>query len=199
MPDNRINGVLGAVRLSAAFQDLYTPDDTGDGKQAAGVVMISSWDKLNTRYFDITASDVAGGAEDDDFFYNVHQPVVYGNTELRPLSLKDGQRVKVRMDALPAAMTISGATTATPVVVTVDDTSTLHANDLVAISGVVAMTDINRRFKCTVIDATTFSLQDLSGVDFGSAQTYGSAGTAQKQVGDAIFVAYEETIPQETA
>lgn len=195
MADNQINGVLGNKRLTATLQTVYTASATGVGKQVAGTLQITSLDKVNARYFDVVINDGT-----DDYYYNEHHPINRAQTELRPISLKDGQSVSVRMDSFPMAMTISAATQANPVVLTVDDTSTLANDDWVEISGVVGMTELNgNRYKCTKLSATTISLQDLSGSDINGTgfTAYTSGGNAQKSIGDALFIAYEETIPQE--
>jgi len=102
----------------------------------------------------------------------------------------------IRNDALvlETAKTISGATSANPVVVTA--TSHGYSNgDEVYISGVVGMTEINNRH-FTVANKTTNTFQLTSQVDDsninGSAYTtYSRAGTAEK--------VYEITTPYATA
>jgi len=76
----------------------------------------------------------------------------------------------------PAAdLTITGITQADPAVVTVADTSTLAEMDVITISGVVGMTEINdRQFTVNVLDGTTF---ELVGEDSTGHTAYVSGGT----------------------
>ena len=81
-------------------------------------------------------------------------------------------------------LNISGASKASPCVVTVSSTSTLSSNDIVYIASVGGMTQINsHHYKITVINSTTFSLQDPdndANIDSSAYTTYTSGGTANK-------------------
>jgi ubiquitin-activating enzyme E1-like protein len=193
MADNQLNKMLGAVKLSSAFQTIYTASSTGNGKQVAGTLNITCLDANTIRYLDVIVNDGT-----NDYFYIEHMGLARGGTDVIPISIADGQSLKVRVTATPTQMVISGATAANPVVVTVDDTTPLQNNDIVQQAAVVGMTEINNRYRTTKLSSTTYSLQDLSGADIdGSAFTaYTSGGTADKQVGDATFWGYEEDIPQ---
>ena len=73
-----------------------------------------------------------------------------------------------------AAINISGATQANPVVLTTA-THGLETGDRVLVEGVVGMVDLNdRRFKITKISTTTFSLDGENGTGYAA---YSSAGT----------------------
>jgi hypothetical protein len=79
-------------------------------------------------------------------------------------------------------ITITGITKANPAVVTA--TNTLSNGDIVTITGVVGMTEVNNRaFVATAVSGTTFTLK---GVDSTNYTTYGSGGVANKQTMTAI-------------
>ncbi len=77
--------------------------------------------------------------------------------------------------------TITGATQASPVVITTSASHGLTTGDEVYITGVVGMTQLNKRqFKVTSLTATTFSLQLMDGttnVDGTGYTAYSSAGS----------------------
>lgn len=81
-------------------------------------------------------------------------------------------------------LAISGVTQADPAVVTVSSTSTLSNNDIVYISGITGMTEINgNHYQITVINSTTFSLQDMdNGDDINSTgySAYSTGGTVNR-------------------
>lgn len=75
--------------------------------------------------------------------------------------------------------TITGATQANPVVITIPDTTQLETGDQVEISGVVGMTELNgNTYTITVINGTTVSLDGIDGTGFTA---YVSGGTARRQ------------------
>lgn len=79
----------------------------------------------------------------------------------------------------PTQFAPSGITVATPPVVTTSSTTGLVTGNVVYVTGIVGMTQLNGNFyKVTVIDSTHFSLQDLNNNDInGSAfSAYSSAG-----------------------
>ncbi len=192
--DNQLNKLLGAKKLTSTLQSIYTASSTGVGKQVAGTLNISCLDANSTRYLDVVINDGT-----NDYFYVEHMGLARGGTDILPISIADGQSLKVRITTQPTQMVISAATQANPVVATVDDTTPLQNNDIIEIASVVGMTEINGRYRCTKLSGTTFSLQDLSEADIdGTGFTaYTSGGTANKQTVDATFWGYEETIPQE--
>jgi hypothetical protein len=85
---------------------------------------------------------------------------------------------------------ITGATSADPVVVTTSAAHNLSSNDEVYLTGVGGMTELNgRNFLVTVLTTTTFSIQTLDGDDVdGTGYTaYTSGGT--------VYPVYEVTTP----
>lgn len=77
--------------------------------------------------------------------------------------------------SLPAALTITGATQANPVVITTSAVHQLERNMTIRISGVGGMTELNgRRYRVVPISDTTFALSDIDGTGFTA---YTSGGT----------------------
>lgn len=86
-----------------------------------------------------------------------------------------GAILSVATAVLAAAATITAATNANPVVCTA--TNTFTAGEVVSITGVVGMTDINNRaFVVTAPSGAAFSLKGVDGTAFG---VYASGGSAQ--------------------
>jgi len=84
--------------------------------------------------------------------------------------------------ALETAKAISGITAANPAVVTTA-THGYSTDDVIYISGVTGMTEVNSLFyKVTALSNTTFSLRDMSGaaVDSSAYTAYSSGGNAQR-------------------
>lgn len=75
------------------------------------------------------------------------------------------------------AITITGITNATQAVVTA--TNTLEAGDVVIITGVVGMSELNDR--AFIVSAPTGSAFTLRGIDSTNYGTYGSGGSARRQ------------------
>lgn len=112
------------------------------------------------------------------FVFNTDQTYILEFGQLYMRVIKDGVQQR------EAAVNISGATQADPVVVTTA-THGYTTGDEVYITGVEGMTELNgRSFKITVLTATTFSLQlmdgttDLDGTGYTAYS--GSAGTSEK-------------------
>ena len=85
---------------------------------------------------------------------------------------------------------ITGATAATPVVVTIGAGHGFAVNEVVNISGVVGMVELNNRaFTVSVRTATTISLQDPAGTNVnGTTYTaYDSLGSAWKTPSDNVI------------
>jgi hypothetical protein len=194
MADNQLNKILGAAKLTATRQTIYTASSTGNGKQVLGTLLVNNLDKNNIMYLEVTLHDGT-----NEYIMISNLGIAYGRTEEIKISVADGQSIKVRMRTAPTQMTISGITAANPPVVTVNTTTDLANTDLIdmaSIGGMVEITDGS--YRTANKTATTFELQDLDGIDIdGSAYTvYTSGGTVNKRLGDAIFMGYEEDIPQ---
>jgi hypothetical protein len=89
----------------------------------------------------------------------------------------------------PSPLVATGISAANPAVVTVASTATLNTGDQVRFSNVLGMTEVNATsnpYKIVVINATTFSLQDLKGVAIDS-----SAFTAYTSGGDINVLSIE--------
>jgi hypothetical protein len=83
--------------------------------------------------------------------------------------------VSIGVTCIASTKTISGATKANPCVLTLNNTTGLTTDDIVMITAVVGMTQLNDKiYKITVIDGTTVSLQ---GIDSSGYTDYASAGT----------------------
>ena len=83
--------------------------------------------------------------------------------------------VSIGATCIAATMAITGASAADPCVITVASTAALTTGDMVMITAVVGMVELNGKlYKITVIDATTFSLDDINS---GGYTAYSSAGT----------------------
>ena len=81
-------------------------------------------------------------------------------------------------------LAITGVTKASPCVVSMASTATLTSNQIVYISGVVGMTQINsHHYKITVLNSTTISLQDMDNdadINSSAYTTWSSGGTVNK-------------------
>jgi hypothetical protein len=126
------------------------------------------------------------GQDSDGSEYNVTR--LYNRT----LRLGDTTGVQVKAAWLigaPADLVITGITEADPGVVTVASTATLATGDIVTLSGVVGMTEVNgNSYTVTVINATTFSI----GVDTTGFTTYVSDGVVGG-VGSSASIAVQAT------
>ncbi len=83
--------------------------------------------------------------------------------------------VSIGATCIASTMSITGASQANPCVITVADTSALSTGDMIRITSVVGMAELNDKlYKITVINATTFSLDDIDSTGYTA---YDSAGT----------------------
>lgn len=97
----------------------------------------------------------------------------------RSISTSNGFTVASSTSISGAPIATTGVTAANPPVVTVGDSSTLTSGDVVRFHGIVGMTELNgNEYKITVINGTTFSLQDMQGnnVDGTGFTAYSSGG-----------------------
>lgn len=109
----------------------------------------------------------------------------FSNSQSYTLEFTDGYMRVYRDDGqvLESNVTITGATTANPVVITTSGAHGYSNGDEVFISGVGGMTQINGKFfLVNNVTATTFELQDQDGVnvDGTSFAGYSSGGTVAK-------------------
>lgn len=112
-----------------------------------------------------------------DFQFSIDQGHIleFGDQYMRVIT--DGAYV------LEAADTITGITQANPAVVTTSGAHGFATGDDVYIDGAGGMTQINgKTYRVTVINATSFSLQDLFGTNINSTAftAYTSGGTASR-------------------
>lgn len=83
--------------------------------------------------------------------------------------------INIGMTCIASTMSVTGASQADPCVITVADTSALTTGDWIMITSVVGMTQLNNKmYKITVVDGTTFSLDDI---DSSGYTAWSSAGT----------------------
>ena len=198
MADNQLAKMLGSLRLTIAFQTLYTASNSGDGKQTVGTIQLSCLVKDNPIYYDLQIKDGSTYRMIDN-----RLPTQIGGTDEIPVTLADGQslQMRVRNAGLPAQINITGATQANPCVLTVDLTVSIDQNDdqVIYISNVGGMTEIiDGEYRITYLTSTTVSLQDMEGnnIDSSAFTTYTSGGTINIVPAHATLHAYEESIPQ---
>lgn len=112
------------------------------------------------------------------FVYNTEQAYVLEFSEYKVRVLRDGGFVT------EADSTISGATQANPVVVT--DTAHGYSNgDVISISGIVGMTELNGKdYKVANKATNTYELTDMLGnnVDGSAYTAYSSGGISEKHI-----------------
>ena len=85
------------------------------------------------------------------------------------------KEISIGATCIATTMAITGASQADPCVITVANTATLTTGDMIVITAVVGMTQLNNKlYKITVINGTTFSLDDIDSTGYTA---YGSAGT----------------------
>lgn len=111
------------------------------------------------------------------FILNASQAYLFefGNNYIR--FFRDGSQI------LEATKTITGATQASPCVITTSGAHGYSTGQEVYISGVSGMTQINgRNFKVTSLSATTFAIRDMPGADIDSSSysAYTSGGTSAR-------------------
>lgn len=83
----------------------------------------------------------------------------------------------VLVDLDDYALTVAGATNATPIVITTSSSHGLSSGDSVAIAGVGGNTNANGVFSITVLSSTTFSLQNVrEGTDIAGNGAYTTGG-----------------------
>lgn len=83
--------------------------------------------------------------------------------------------VNIGMTCIASTMSITGASQDDPCVITVADTSALTTGDWIMIISVVGMTELNSKmYQITVINGTTFSLDDVDSTGYAA---WSSAGT----------------------
>ena len=85
-------------------------------------------------------------------------------------STSNGFTVLKTMSLTAAPQALTGITAANPPVVTVAATATYSNNDVIRMHGVLGKTEVNAvDYRITVINSTTFSLQDMAGNDIVGA------------------------------
>lgn len=89
-------------------------------------------------------------------------------------------RAALVQNNLPAAKTITGATNATPIVVTTSAAHGLQTNEIIYISGVGGNTNANGYFVAQVVSTTTVALTAYpAGTNVAGSGAYTSGGTLQ--------------------
>ena len=83
--------------------------------------------------------------------------------------------INIGMTCIAATMAVTGASQGNPCVITVASTAALTTGDWIMITAVVGMTQLNdKMYKITVVDGTTFSLDNIDSTGYTA---WSSAGT----------------------
>ncbi len=115
----------------------------------------------------------AGGAGT----YMVHLQTSFRNASGSNKSIQINPKI-----ILATALTITDASNATPIVVTVDAAHTLKVGDMITISGVGGNTNTNADHTLSAVTSTTMTLQTLAHADTVGNGAYTSGGTV-----DALY------------
>lgn len=112
------------------------------------------------------------------FVFNTEQTYVLVFTPLRMMVIKDAEVLKEAGSA-----TVTGATQADPCVVTTSAAHGYSNGDVVELTSVAGMAELNGRFlKVANVTATTYELKTMDGVDLDATGfgAYTSGGTSEK-------------------
>lgn len=97
--------------------------------------------------------------------------------------ISSSTRVNFYGSSVTYTRTVTGATNATPIVITTSSAHALNSGDIVTISGVGGNTAANGTYKVTVVSSTTFQLKDQStGADIAGNGSYTSGGTVSRTI-----------------
>lgn len=115
-------------------------------------------------------------ANPNALYYKGTDRILKGQTDIDTDTFKC-----VLVDLNDYALAVSGATNATPIVITTSTSHGLSTGDKVAIGYVAGNTAANGVFAVTVLTSTTFSLQDVrEGTDIAGNGSYTSGGFVVK-------------------
>lgn len=156
--------------------------------KGAGGALIG-WIGSRPPYFGAWFKQVYIGADGPDtapFFADVNGDVIIGKNG--SLALQDGGGNEVGWLGVQAdaAKAITGATNATPVVVTVAAHG-YETGDTVYIDGVLGNTAANGYRIVEVTGVNTFAITDLDGIDVAGSGAYTAAGTSTRYFGGGRF------------
>jgi hypothetical protein len=156
--------------------------------KGAGGALIG-WIGSRPPYFGAWFKQVYIGADGPDtapFFADVSGDVIIGKNG--SLALQDGGGNEVGWLGVQAdaAKAITGATNATPVVVTVAAHG-YETGDTVFITGVLGNTAANGYRIVEVTGVNTFAITDLDGIDVAGSGTYTTGGTSTRYFGGGRF------------
>lgn len=196
-----ITAVAGMTQINDRLFTITVVDSTRfsldgeNGTSHSGYSGGGAWTKQNGYWFhwagdvDVARGPVAGDTTERTYYTDGAQPKM----TYSPIAVQSGTDYPVASYNLGIPMpasapvaakvtntgSITGATKANPVQITTGAANTLQNGDIVRITGVVGMTQINnRRFKITVVDTTHFTLDDEDGTGYG---TYTSGGTWEEK------------------
>ena len=128
-------------------------------------------DDLTVEYVSDGYSNCGKTGSGTPFAKTTHNGQECGVADLNGLMYE----VSIGATCIASTMAITGASQANPCVITVADTSTLTTGDMIMITAVVGMTELNNKlYKITVINGTTFSLDSIDSTGYTA---YDSAGT----------------------
>lgn len=196
--DNNLSKTLAMVNVSTTtFTSIYAADATTLGEQVTGQLLITPMNKSNPIYIDLMVKD---GTNYRMILENYG--TTRGGADVIPVTIADGQELFMRLKGAPTQMTVSGATAANPVVLTLNDTSQLISNpdDIVDIASIGGMTELtDGEYRLTVLTSTTASVQNLEGtnVDGSGYTAYTSGGTVDKHECHVTLQGYLENIVAE--
>lgn len=156
--------------------------------KGAGGALIG-WIGSRPPYFGAWFKQVYIGADGPDtapFFADVNGDVIIGKNG--SLALQDGGGNEVGWLGVQAdaPKTITGATNATPVVVTVAAHG-YETGDTVYIAGVLGNTAANGYRIVEVTGVNTFAITDLDGIDVAGSGAYTAGGTSTRYFGGGRF------------
>jgi hypothetical protein len=196
-----ITAVSGMTQINNRMFTITVVDSTRfslngeNGTGHSGYSGGGAWTKQNGYWFhwtgdvDVDRGPVAGDTTERTYYTDGVQPKM----TYSPIAVQSGTDYPVASYDLgipaPASApvaakitnsgNITGATKANPVQITTSAAHNLQDADIVRITNVGGMTQINgRRFKITVVDATHFTLDDEDGTGHG---TYTSGGTWEEK------------------
>lgn len=128
-------------------------------------------DDLTVEYVSDGYSNCGKTGSGTPFAKTTHNGQECGVADLNGLMYE----VSIGATCIATTMAITGASQADPCVITVASTAALTTGDMIMIASVVGMVELNSKlYKITVIDGTTFSLDDIDSTGYTA---YGSAGT----------------------
>lgn len=179
------SGVLTwAAGTSDAFSSMWY-----HGAEVTTTITLNTFAKIthfvNTGEEDGNSNAVGDPTTDDDITIGVMGAGTFMLHVQASFRNASGSNKNIQINPkiiLATALTITDATNATPIVVTVDAPHTLKVGDMTTISGVGGNTAANADHYLSAVTSTTMTLQTLAHVDVAGNGAYTSGGTV-----DALY------------